>query len=158
MSALALFRWCENTSLGVALRASRWMFPAVEAGHLLALTIFGAAVFIVDLRLWHFGLRQRPVADVARSAEPLLIGSLVVMIVTGYVLFTAQAVRYYYNVAFWFKMIAFVFALVFTFTVRRNVVMADEAVVGPFWSKLIAVLSVALWAGVGIAGKAIGFY
>jgi uncharacterized protein DUF6644 len=158
MSLLALFRWCENTSFGAALRASPWMFPVVEGGHLLALTVFGAAVLVVDLRLWDLGLRHRSVADVAENAEPLLIGSLVVMLITGCMLFTAQALRYYYNAAFWFKMIALVFALVFTFTIRRNVVMADETLVGPFWSKLVAILSVALWCGVGMAGKAIGFY
>jgi hypothetical protein len=158
MSVLALFRWCESSSLGATLRTSRWMFPVVEAGHLMALTLFGAAVLIVDLRLWDLGLRQRSVAAVAKNVQPLLLGSLAVMIITGGLLFAAQAVRYYYNAAFWFKMIALLVALVFTFTVRRNVIMADETVIGPFWSKLVAVLSVALWCGVGIAGKAIGYY
>ena len=158
MSVLALFRWCENTSLGTALRGSRWLFPVVEAGHLLALAVFGAAVLIVDLRLWDLGLRQRSVAEVAKNAQPLLIGSLVAMLITGYMLFAAQASRYYYNPAFWFKMIALLFALVFTFTVRRHVIMADEARVGPVWGKLVAVVSMAFWSGVGIGGKAIGLY
>lgn len=155
---LALFRWCENSAIGVAVRNSPWMFPAVEAGHLLALAVFGAAVLIVDLRLWNLGLRRRSVAEVGKSAQPLLVGSLVVMIITGYMLFAAQALRYYYNAAFWFKMIALIFALIFTFTVRRQVVMADEARVGRLWGRLVAVTSVALWSGVGIASKAIAFY
>jgi len=156
MSVLALFRWCENSSLGATIRVSGWMFPFVEAGHLLALTVFGAAVLIVDLRLWDLGLRQRSVADVAKNVQPLLVGSLVVMLITGYMLFAAEASRYYYNAAFWFKMIALFFALIFTFTVRRRVIMADEARVGPFWGRLVALMSIALWSGVGIAGKAIG--
>jgi hypothetical protein len=157
MSVLAFFRYCESTSLGAALRASRWMFPVVEAGHLMALAIFGAAVLIVDLRLWDLGLRQRSVAEVARNAQPLLLGSLAVMVVTGYMLFAAEALRYYYNAAFWYKMVSLFVALVFTFTVRRSVVMED-ARVGPLWSKLVAVVSVALWSAVGIGGKAIGLY
>jgi hypothetical protein len=158
MSVLALFRWCENTSLGAALRGSRWMFPVVEAGHLMALAVLGAAVLIVDLRLWNLGLRQRSVAEVARNAQPLLLGSLVVITITGYMLFAAQALRYYYNAAFWYKVVFLFFALVFTFTVRRSVVMADEARVGPFWGRVVAVVSMALWSGVGIGGKAIGLY
>jgi Family of unknown function (DUF6644) len=158
VSVLALFRLCENSAVGAALRNSRWMFPAVEAGHLFALAVFGAAVLIVDLRLWHLGLRHRSVAEVAKGAQPLLIGGLVVMLITGYPLFAAQALRYYYNAAFWFKIIAMFFALVFTFTVRRHVVMADEARVGPFWGKVVGAMSIALWSGVGIAAKAIGFY
>jgi hypothetical protein len=158
MSVLALFRWCENSSVGVVLRGSRWMFPVVEAGHLLALTLFGAAVLIVDLRLWDLGLSQRPRADVARSVQPLLVTSLMAMIVTGYMLFAAEALRYYYNAAFWYKMIFMFFAVLFTFTVRRRVAMADESRIGPLWSRVVAVVSMTLWAGVGIGGKAIGFY
>jgi hypothetical protein len=158
MSVLALFRWCESTSVGAVLRSSRWMFPIVEAGHLAALAVFGAAVLIVDLRLWDVGLRRRSVTEVARNARPLLVGSLLVLFVTGAMLFAAQASRYYYNAAFWFKMIALVLALTFTFTVHRNVVMADQEVVGPVWGRLVAAVSLALWLGVGIGGKAIGFY
>jgi hypothetical protein len=158
MSVLALFRWCENTAIGTALRTSPWIFPTVEAGHLMALAVIGAALLIVDLRLWGLGLRRRSVAEVARSAQPLLVGSLVVMLITGYLLFTAQALRYYYNAAFWFKMIALLFAILFTFTVRHRVVMADQAHVGPVWGRVVALLSIALWSGVGIGAKAIGFY
>jgi len=48
-------------------------------------------------------------------------------------------------------------AIVFTFTVRRKVAMADEARVRPLWSKLVALVSVMLWSGVGIGGRWIGF-
>jgi hypothetical protein len=158
VSVLALFRWCENTAIGAALRNSRWMFPAVEAGHLIALAVIGAAVLIVDLRLLGLGLRRRSVAEVAVGAQPLLMCSLVVMLITGYMLFTTQALRYYYNAAFWFKMIALFFAVLFTFTVRRRVVMADQERVGPIWSRVVALASMALWSGVGIGAKAIGLY
>jgi hypothetical protein len=80
------------------------------------------------------------------------------MFVTGYLLFSAEALRYYYNAAFWLKMIVLVFALIFTFTVRHHVVMGDEARVGPLWRRVVAVTSVALWSSVGIAAKAIRFY
>lgn len=158
MSVLALFRWCENSSLGATLRGSQWMFPVVEAGHLMALAVFGAAVLIVDLRLWDLGLRERPLADLARNVQPLLLSSLVVMMLTGYMLFAAEAQRYYYNAAFWYKMIFLFVALVFTFTVRRTVIMAEGARPGPWQSRLVAVVSLALWSAVGIGGKAIGFY
>jgi hypothetical protein len=115
-------------------------------------------VLIVDLRLWNLGLRQRSVAEVASHAQPMLLGSLLALFVTGAMLFTAQASRYYYNPAFWLKMIGLLVALTFTFTIHRNVVMADEELVGPVWRRLAALLSVVLWSGVGIGGKAIGFY
>ena len=157
MSVLAFFRWCESTSIGAAIRSSQWLFPAIEAGHLIALAVMGAAVLIVDLRLWGLGLRRRSVAEVAASAQPLLVGSLVVIFVTGYMLFATEALTYYYNAAFWFKMIALFFAILFTFSVRRKVVLADPERVGPVWGRLVALVSIALWSGVGIGAKAIGF-
>ena len=48
-------------------------------------------------------------------------------------------------------------AIVFTFTVQRKAVMADENRLAPLWSKVVAVVSVLLWSGVGIGGRWIGF-
>ncbi len=47
--------------------------------------------------------------------------------------------------------------IVFTFTVRRRVTMADEGRVQPMWLKLVAFVSLALWFGVGAGGRWIGF-
>jgi hypothetical protein len=80
-----------------------------------------------------------------------------VMIATGGLLFTSEAIKCYYHPAFWVKMTSLFLAIVFTFTVRRNVAMADETRVGPLWSKLVALVSVTLWSGVGIGGRWIGF-
>ena len=155
MSVLAVFRWCENTSVGAALRSSQWLFPVIEAWHLIALAVMGAAVLIVDLRLWGFGLRRRSIPEVAAAAQPLLLGSLVMMFVSGYMLFASSALRYYYSVAFWLKMVALFFALLYTFTLRRKIVMANQERVGPYWGRLAALVSIALWTGVGVSAKAI---
>jgi hypothetical protein len=49
-------------------------------------------------------------------------------------------------------------AMIFTFTVRRRVAMADADTVKPVWAKLVALISVLLWSGVGLGGRGIGFY
>ena len=79
-----------------------------------------------------------------------------VMLTTGFLLFLSEAIKCYYSPAFAVKMTSLLLAIIFTFTVRRRVIMADEARVGPFWGRLVALMSIALWSGVGIAGKAIG--
>jgi hypothetical protein len=157
MSLLAFFTWVENTALGGAIRSSTWLFPAIEAVHLLGLAVIGGAVLVVDLRLFGFGLRSQPVAQLARDAQRWLIGSLLVMIATGSLLFTSEATKCYYHLAFWVKMSSLFLAIVFTFTVRRKVTLADENRVRPLWSKLVALTSVLLWSGVGIGGRWIGF-
>src|SRR6266571_1002255 len=47
-------------------------------------------------------------------------------------------------------------ALVFTFAVRRKLVMAAETPMSPLQSKLVATVSLALWGTVAIAGRVIG--
>jgi hypothetical protein len=157
MSLLPFFTWVESTALGGMIRSSSWLFPVIEAVHLLGLAVIGGAVLVVDLRLFGFELRRQPVAQLARDAQRWLIGSLMVMLATGALLFSSEAIKCYYHPAFWFKMTSLFLAIVFTFTVRRKVALADEARVKPLWSKLVALVSIMLWSGVGIGGRWIGF-
>lgn len=154
---LPFFEWCEDTAIGHAIRDSSWLFPAIESVHLLALALIGGAVLIVDLRLLGLGLRRQPVAQMARDAEPWLIGGLLVMLATGILLFTSESIKCYYNTAFWVKMTMLPLAMVFTATVRRRVAAADERRVGPVWGRLVGLFSLSLWFTVGAAGRWIGF-
>ena len=157
MSLLPFFTWCEKSAIGESIRNSQWLFPVIESVHLLALVLIAGAVLVVDMRLFGLGLRRQPVAQLARDAQPWLIGGLMVMLPTGILLFLAEAIKCYYSAAFAVKMTSLLLAMVFTFTVRRKVALADEDRVSPFWSRLVAVVSVALWSGVGIGGRWIGF-
>jgi len=157
MSVLHFFAWCEHSAVGGAIRTSNWLFPVIEAFHLLGLAVIGGAVLVVDLRLFGIGLRRQPVAQLARDAQPWLIASLMVMVATGSLMFMSEAIKCYYHPAFWMKMASLFLAIVFTFTIHKKVVMGDEARTGPLWSKLVALVSVMLWSGVGIGGRWIGF-
>lgn len=158
MNLFPFFEWMENTAIGAAIRDSLWLFPVIEAVHLLALAVIGGAVLLVDFRLLGLGLRRQSVSQLARDAQPWLVGSLAMMLATGILLFTSEAIKCYDSPAFWLKMSSLFLATIFTFTVRRKVVTIDEARLSPVWSKLVGFVSVVLWSGVGIGGRAIGFY
>lgn len=157
MSLLPFFEWCESTELMVAMRGSLWLFPVIESLHLVGLALIGGALLVVDLRLLGFGLRRQPVAVLARDAERWLIVSLFIMLPTGFLLFMASAVKCYYLPVFWVKMASLFLALVFTFSVRRRVVMAAETAMNPIAAKSVAVISLSLWSTVAIAGRFVGF-
>jgi hypothetical protein len=157
MSLLTFFQWCEASGIGETIRKSSWLFPVIEAIHLLGLGVIGGAVLVVDLRLLGLGLKRQSAAQLTRDAQPWLVGSLVLMIITGGLLFLSEAIKCYYHDAFWFKMSCLFLAIVFTFTIQRKVTMSDETRVSPVWSKVVAIVSVLLWAGVGIGGRWIGF-
>jgi hypothetical protein len=157
MSLLTFFQWCEASGIGETIRKSSWLFPVIEAIHLLGLGVIGGAVLVVDLRLLGLGLRRQSAAQLTRDAQPWLVGSLVLMIITGGLLFLSEAIKCYYHDAFWFKMSCLFLAIVFTFTIQRKVTMTEETRLSPVWSKVVAIVSVLLWAGVGIGGRWIGF-
>jgi hypothetical protein len=157
MSLLTFFQWCEASGIGETIRKSSWLFPVIEAIHLLGLGVIGGAVLVVDMRLLGLGLKRQSAAELTRNAQPWLVGSLVLMIITGGLLFLSEAIKCYYHDAFWFKMSCLFLAIVFTFTIQRKVTMSDETRLSPVWSKVVAIVSVLLWAGVGIGGRWIGF-
>lgn len=157
MSLLTFFAWCENSSLGEAIRDSRWLFPVIESVHLLGLAVIGGAVLLVNMRLLGFGIERQPVTQLWRDTRPWLLGSLAVMVVSGLLLFTSEATKLYYHEAFWVKMTSLCLATLFTFTVLRKVALAEQGRVSSFWSKAAALISILLWSAVGIGGRWIGF-
>jgi len=155
---LAFFKWCEASALGKGISGSVYLFPVVEAVHLLALAVIGGAVLIVDMRLAGLGLKKESAAEVATEAEPWLIGSLTVMLISGFMLMCSEAMRCYYNGAFWIKMYSLLGAVLFTFTIRRRVAAGATAPGTSAKLILVALISVLLWSGVGLGGRGIGFY
>ncbi|HWN83650.1 MAG TPA: DUF6644 family protein [Vicinamibacterales bacterium] len=154
----AVFQWLERTSLSVSINESLWLFAVIEAVHLVALAVIGGAVLAVDLRLLGFAFQKQRVAEIAKVMQPWLIWSLIGMLVTGFVLFISLAAsKYYVHDYFWVKMYFLAAAIVFSFTIRHRVIMGDDARANSAFAKLVALVSLFLWSGVGLAGKAIGY-
>ena len=157
MSLLEFCQWVQYSPPLIAMRSSPWLFPVIATIHLMGLAVIGGAVLVVDLRLLGFGLRRQPVAQLARDAERWLFGSLLVMVSTGILLFMCFATKYYYLTFFWVKMTALFVLLVFTFSIRRRVAMADETRMNPVSSRAVALVSLSLWTTVALGGRYIGF-
>src|SRR3990172_8247964 len=131
---LVFFELLQYSPPLVAIRSSSWIFPVIASLHLIGLALIGGALLIVDLRLLGLGLRNQPVAQLAQDAERWLLVGLALLLPTGVLQFMCfAATKYYYLTAFWVKMTALFLALVFTFTVRRNVALADETRLRPVW-------------------------
>jgi hypothetical protein len=154
---LPFFEWCEATRVGAAIRDSLWLFPVIEAFHLVAFALIGGMILIVDLRLLGVGDRSAPAAQLARSVQPWLLGGLAVMIPSGILLFLSESIKCYYSFPFWVKMWSLLLALTFMFTLRRRVIAADPASLAPAWRKSAGALSLLLWGGVAWGGRWIGF-
>jgi len=157
MSVLTLFTWFQNSWIGEGIRESRWLFPAIESVHLLGLAVIGGSVLAVNLSLLGLGLGRRSAARLWHDCWPWFIGSLAMMLGSGFLLFISEAVKLYYHEAFWVKMSALLLSLVFTATVERRTALADPDQVTPLRSRTVGLVSLLLWFLVGAAGRWIGF-
>jgi hypothetical protein len=148
-----IFQWIADAPCFAVMRDSKWAFPIVEMAHLLSLAILGGTVLLVNLGLLGIRFRREENPSFARELWPLFLGSLATMILSGVVLLSAEAIKCYYHPAFRLKMAILALAVVFSFTAHRRVVQAPASI----WSRPAAVVSLMLWLGVGLAGRAIGF-
>jgi hypothetical protein len=154
---LPFFEWCETVWLGRVVVESLWLFPVIEAVHLLALSLLGGAILIVDLRMLGLGLTHRTVREIASSARPYLIIAVLGLIATGIPLFLSEPTKCYYNTAFWVKMWSLALALPFTFLIRNRVALMESVRNTARLQMLVGALSIALWVTVAAAGRWIGF-
>jgi putative copper export protein len=155
---LRFFHAMNQTAMSAAIRESLWMTAVFNTMHLLFLVMFVGAVLIVDLRLLGRGARDQPVSDVARDAQPWLIAALIGLTMTGIPQLMSNALREYRSYLFWMKMAILLVALIYTFTLRRSVALADEGRVAPAARKVVGLISIALWTAVLIHARLIGLF
>ena len=154
---LAFCQWCNGSFFGHGIRNSVWLFPFVEIFHLLALGVLGGTLLVLNLRLLGLGFRNERTSELVRDVKPWMLGSLCVMLISGFLLFSTEAVKMYGNWAFRGKMSFLLLAIVFTFTIYWKVVKSDESQVKRVWRVGVALVSLLLWSGVGLGGRAIGY-
>ena len=157
MSLLPLFHWYDHTALAAAMRKSTWAFAVVEMIHLLGLALLGGAVLIVNLRLLGVILRGRPADRIARDLWPLLVASMAVLTVTGVLMVSEETMKCYHSTAFRLKMLMFVPALILSFGIHQKLARRGRTTRSGRAARLAAGASLALWFGVGVAGRAIGY-
>ncbi len=161
MSLLSFCQWLEKTPGSIALHESLWVYPLVESVHVLTLCLFLGTAVMLDLRLLGVTLRRVRVSEIFRQLMPWTAAGFALMVVSGSLLFYAIPVRTYLNIFFRIKvamlLLAGVTAWVFHSTVYRRVADWDLDPVTPKWARVAAGLSLALWAGIVVAGRMIAY-
>ena len=149
-----VFRWLVNSPWSRAMNLYEWIFPAVQSLHFIGFALSIGTIAIVDLRLLGLGMRRQAADELAGDLAPWTAAGIAVMLITGPLMFSTDAVTYHNNPSFQFKMICLMLALVFHFTLHRRAVHAD---VPPVVAKLAAATSLLLWTAVVAGGRMIAF-
>ena len=140
----------EATALAQFLKGSRWVYPLVNAGHLLGVALLVGAVAPMDLRL--LGLVGGPPAGAAVALlRPFAAAGLALAVVCGALLFVTQAGDYAASAWFRTKMAVLVLAALNAAVHPRIERLA------PWRRRAAAAASLALWPTVLILGRMVGY-
>jgi hypothetical protein len=93
----------EASGLGQAMRQWLWLYPGVETVHLIGIGLLFGSIAILDLRL--LGLsRTLPVRLLARHVLPWTAASFILIVPSGFLMFTAHATEFIASPLFVLKM------------------------------------------------------
>jgi len=158
---LELCQWLQNTTLATSIRQSTLAFPIIEGSHVLALSISVGIVMFLDLRLLRMAFVTIPVSRVMKQVGPWMIGGMSIMMLTGFLLFFAQAKNAYTNDFFRVKMLLLFLGAInaLYYQVKYFPRMADWDLSDkvPTGVKVIAALSLIFWFGVIICGRTMAY-
>jgi hypothetical protein len=161
MSLVSVVQSVQDSGLAEWMRTSVKAMPIVESIHVLAAaTVFGT-IFIVDLRLLGYPNTKRPFTRVSDELLKLTWGAFFTALVTGVLMFAANANTYYENTAFRFKMLALLLAglnmAIFQLVTFRTVGGWNTDVKPPSAARVAGVLSILVWVTVIFFARWIGF-
>jgi len=161
MSILMVLQWLAGTQWSVALHESVYVWPLLESVHVLCLAAFVGTAVMLDLRLLGVAMSRIPVSAFTQRLLPWTRGAFVIMIATGVLLFTATPVEYYNSLSFRIKLVLLAVAgfnvWCFHARTRRRIADWDSAVMPPNAARIAAIVSLAAWSGVVIAGRLVAY-
>ena len=143
------------------MRTSVKAMPIVEAIHVLcAATVFGT-ILVVDLRLLGFPNTKRSFTRISHEMLRVTWTAFGLAVITGGLMFAANANTYYANTAFRLKMLALLVAgvnmLVFQLITYRTVGQWDTGVRPPLAGRLAGAVSLTIWVTLICLARWIGF-
>jgi hypothetical protein len=155
-------RWLNDTGPATALRESLWVFPVVETIHVLSITLLAGSIAVLDLRLLGIILRGERVSSVARQVLPVVWTGFASLVITGVLLFGAEAEKSFSNPAFRIKLLLLVLAglnpLIYYRTVYRRIEQWDASTAIPLSARLAGATSIVLWFAIIAAGRATAYF
>ncbi len=155
MSIEAALVALEQVPAIVALRNSTYVYPLINALHVVGIALLFGGIVPLDLRLAGWRRDAGPVDPLARLLLPVAIFGLILAVATGLLLFATDARAYAASWLFRAKLILIAAALLNALALRRiDWRRENTRRRGVAWAGIASLL---LWLGVIIVGRLIGY-
>ena len=102
----------EASGLGVAMRQWLWLYPSVEIVHITGIGLLFGSIAVLDLRLLGFS-RHISAKTLARHVLRWTLGSFVLIVPSGLLMFTAHASEFIESEVFILKILLFMAGVVY---------------------------------------------
>jgi hypothetical protein len=159
--APAIFVALEQSGFGAAIRQSTWIYPAANIGHIVALVVFAGSIAMMDVRLLG-GLSATAPGRLLARARAFAIVAFVGMLITGSVLFTAEASHLIVNPVFQLKVAligaGLVNLVIYELVARRAVADLPPGATLPSSARIAGVVSLSVWVAVATCGRSIAYF
>jgi uncharacterized protein DUF6644 len=132
------------------LNNNEWSFPLAECVHISMFAMSVGTIALVDLRLLGWAFKKETAAQLLKDTSLWTLTGLIIVITSGFIIWTSDPLRYYYNVSFRYKIIALVLAIIYNYTIHRKV--AQSATSPPVVRVLTAAFSLLIWISIVFAG------
>ncbi|MEX1033389.1 MAG: DUF6644 family protein [Cellvibrionaceae bacterium] len=158
---LSFAEWLGSQPASQSLIGSFYMWNWIESTHVLTLMVFLGMLFMIDLRMLGWSFTDVPASKLSAQLNiPMLIG-FGIMVITGLVLFYANAVHETQSIWFRFKMIALlaagINAWLFHRALNASIGTWDRDPVPPKRIRVGAGMSLGLWALVVVMGRLMAY-
>jgi len=150
----------EDSGVATTIRNSSYLFPSLEAVHVIGLGLMVGTITVVDLRLLGLASWSRSAERVSDEVLKWTWAAFALVALSGFTMFTTNARVYAHNTAFLIKLVLLVAAglnmALFHLTAARSMHHWDRKAAPPI-GKAAAILSLLLWVAVVFAGRVVGF-
>lgn len=149
---MQFLQWLESSGMGVFVRESLWGYPTVLSAHAIGMAIVVGMVLMIDVRVLGF-VSRIPIASFNRLFGVAWLG-VALNVVSGVMLFSADAVRFASNRMFQLKIGLIILGAISVWVLLREIMTGPqgEAVITPR-AKIVAALSIIFWLGAITAGR-----
>jgi len=132
------------------LNNNEWSFPLFECIHISTFAMSVGTIALVDLRLLGWAFKKETSGQMLKDTSLWTLAGLIIVITSGFVIWTSDPLRYYYNWSFRYKIIALVLAIIYNYTIHRKV--AQSATSPPAVRVVTATFSLLIWISIVFAG------
>ncbi|HEY8564665.1 MAG TPA: hypothetical protein VIL65_04130 [Beijerinckiaceae bacterium] len=151
----------QNSALGMTVRSAEYLYPVLEAIHILGIALLVGPAFTFDLRVLGVGHRVVSAITAARYLLPVSHIGFAIAVTTGIALLSAQPTVVAGTGAapwkFGLLILAGLNVLMFHLGIHRRVDEWTNAPVTPVAARVGAAVSLITWTGVILAGRLLAY-